>query len=320
MSLISVIIPYLNEADGIIKCCGFIDNLAKSKAYETEVIFVDDGSTDNTSEIIAEYNFLQCEIVKIITLSKNFGSHAAIRAGIKEATGDYITYIGADLQEPPDMIEKMLALILDGYDAIYIERAATKRSFFEKAFSSTFSALMRRFAVKNYGSGGINNIMFNRKILEYLNENQELNSSLMLQIVNAGFRYSTLKMDYLARTIGKSKWTFSKKMKLFIDSFVAFSFMPIRLVSIVGILMALFGFVYFLVILIGKIVNPASSVLGFPTLVSIMLLGFGITNISLGIIAEYLWRTYDSARKRPVYIISDLKIVKSENWREDADD
>ena len=127
--------------------------------------------------------------------------------------------------------------------------------------------------------------------------------------MDAGFKYYCVALDYKERIAGTSKWTLAKKIKLFIDSFVAFSFMPIRLVSIIGGGIFIVGLVIGLETIINKIFNP-SVPSGYSTLVSILALGFGITNISLGIIAEYLWRAYDAARKRPVFIISDEIVVK----------
>ncbi len=116
--------------------------------------------------------------------------------------------------------------------------------------------------------------------------------------------------DYLERRHGKSKWTLGKKIKLFIDSFVAFSFMPIRLVSILGVIMALLGFIFGVVLIVNKLVSPALIIEGYTTLAALILFTSGITNISLGVIAEYLWRAYDAARNRPTFIVADVCALK----------
>ena len=118
----------------------------------------------------------------------------------------------------------------------------------------------------------------------------------------------TLSLDYKERSIGISKWTLAKKIKLLIDSFVAFSYMPIRLVSLLGIAMFILGIVIGIVTMINKMCNPEVPI-GYSTIISIMAIGFGITNISLGIIAEYLWRAYDASRKRPAFIISSINTI-----------
>ena len=309
MDLVSIVVPFLNEESCILKYCDFIDCFSEGKPFEVEVVFVDDGSTDSTSQVISSYEFKNCKSVKLITLSKNFGAHAALRAGIFHASGDYTTYAGADLQEPEDMVSVMYENIKNGKDAVYIEKRSNRVNFVSRLFSSFYSSLIRRYAVKNFGKGGFNNIMFNDKIKQYLNSNIEANSSLILQIVDAGFKNAIVKMDYNARSAGVSKWTFSKKTKLFIDSFVAFSFAPIRFVSIMGISMSLIGFLYGFYIVISRFWVTA-PVPGYATLAVLLLFGFGITNISLGIIAEYLWRTFAAASNRPVFVVSEVKDVR----------
>lgn len=307
---ISVIVPFLNEEEGITQFCKALDEHQTKIDVPLELVFVDDGSVDNTLHKIKEYNFAAINRVKIITLSKNYGSHAAVRAGLLHASYDMATWMGSDLQEPLELLMLGYDKIKEGYDAVYFEKKTVKVSAFEKLFSNTYAWMMRKYAVKNFESGGINTIMINKKILTMINENIESNSSIILQILNAGYKHVTIPLDYKERAAGVSKWTLSKKMKLFIDSFVAFSFMPIRLVSIIGIVMFVLGIVLGIFTIVNKIINPAVPI-GYSTLAAIMALGFGITNISLGIIAEYLWRAYDAARKRPVFIISDIMDLKN---------
>lgn len=309
MKGISIIVPYLNESDCILDFCAHIEKKAQNIKCDVEVVFVDDGSNDDTSKLIADYNFIECKNIKIVKLSKNYGSHAAVRAGLQYVEYEYIIFMAADMQEPDDMLEQAYQKMEQGYDAVYIEKDEIKVGRVSRAFSLIYAWLMRTYAVKNYGSGGINNIMFNEKIKDYLNSHIESNSSLNLQIVEAGFKATTLKLKYKQRGAGKSKWTFGKKIKLLVDSFVAFSFMPIRLVSIIGIFIFFIGLVMGVITIVNKLTTP-NVPLGYSTIASIVALGFGITNISLGIIAEYLWRTYDAARNRPVFLVSNVEKIK----------
>jgi len=305
MDLITVIIPFLNEEDNMPRCCEFIDSFCADKDFSLEVIFVDDGSVDQSVEIIETYNFKYCNSVKTLRLTKNYGSHAAVRAGIQHAKGKYCVPISADLQEPSDMIDLMYLEIKRGYHVIYIEKRHVQVSLFNRIASVMYVSLMRRFAINNYGKGAINNFMFDRKVIDYLNTNIEPNSALNLQIINSGFKCKTLQMDYNRRNIGKSKWTFSKKLKLFIDSFVSFSYMPLHLVTALGTIMALFGGVWGLYIIV-RYFQIATPIPGYASLMAMLLFGFGTTNISLGILAAYLWRTFDAARKRPVFLINEI--------------
>ena len=148
-------------------------------------------------------------------------------------------------------------------------------------------------------------VLFNQKVRNELNKNIENNSSIFLQILTMGFQQATIDYNKIPRTGGKSKWTFSKKMKLLIDSFVGFSYVPIRLVSIIGMLMFISGILWSGYIIARKLItNDLAS--GWTMLLSTLLLGFGVTNIALGVIAEYLWRTLDASRKRPVFIIDEI--------------
>ena len=306
---LSVIVPFLNENDGIMMFCNSIDDYASNLSFPIEVVFVNDGSTDETTATLKEFVFKHVGKVKLINLSKNFGSHAAIRAGVMNAYYDNCTWLGCDLQEPMDLIKIGFEKLNDGYDAVYIDKKTIKIRKSERAFSKFYSYMMRKYAVKSYSSGGISVIVFNKKIKDLLNQNIESNSSIMLQIMDSGFKSMTISMNFNERVVGQSKWTLSKKIKVFIDSFVAFSFMPIRLVSLVGLFMFMLGFLVGVYTIVNKILNQTAP-LGYSTLLCAMAMGFGITNISLGIIAEYLWRAYDAARKRPVFIVSEIEELK----------
>ena len=303
----SIIVPFLNEEEGIEIFCSAIDNYAAELTFSIELVFVDDGSTDTTVALLDAYRFKNIERAQLVQLSKNFGSHAAIRAGLQQAYYPVCTWLGSDLQEPLDLIKKTFYLINEeSYDAVYVSKKSIVVSKWNRAFSKVYSHLMQKYAVSNYSSDGVSTIVFNKKIKELLNNNIESNSSIMLQIIDAGFRTTNLEMDFHERSAGKSKWTLSKKVKLMIDSFVSFSFAPIRLVSIIGMVMFFIGLVIGVITIINKVINFDSPA-GYTTLASLMALGFGITNISLGIIAEYLWRALDAARGRPVFIVSDTR-------------
>lgn len=303
---ISVIVPVLNEEKAIPIFCDTMDRYVLSLPFEVEFIFVNDGSTDSSLELLKNYRFKNAKKIKIINLSKNFGFHAAARAGIKNATYDLCTWFGVDLQEPLEILPiSYRKLTEESYEVVYFEKRTVKVSKVNRFFSKIYSHLMKKYAVKTYSSDGTATIAFGLKIKEFLNNNIESNSSLMLQIMDAGFKYDNVPLDYNERSAGESKWTFAKKVKLFIDSFVSFSFMPIRLVSIIGIIIFFVGVIIGIFTIVNKIANPVVP-LGYSTIASILALGFGVTNISLGIIAEYLWRTYDASMGRPVYIISDI--------------
>jgi polyisoprenyl-phosphate glycosyltransferase len=305
--LVSVIIPIFNEYEGVPFLVDSLNEFfGQQPGLNAEVIFVNDGSRDNTVQRLTEMKHVNYK-AKVISFSRNFGSHAALRAGISHASGDYICFNYADLQDPLELIIQMKNLMDEGNDIIWAQRESTKVSWGEKAFSKFYAYLMQKFAFKNFPEKGFDIVMFNKKVAAEVNKNVEANSSIFLQILGMGFRQTSITYKKRERKTGVSKWTLSKKIKLFIDSFVAFSYAPIRFVTIVGIIFFIIGCIWSAYIITRKLFFTYPFESGWPALMSILLLGFGITNISLGIIAEYLWRTLDASRKRQVFIIDDIK-------------
>jgi polyisoprenyl-phosphate glycosyltransferase len=302
---ISLIIPIFNEYEGIpflVKSLNEFFN--KNPHLQAEVIFVNDGSNDKSYARLKECEHSTYR-AKVINLSKNFGSHAALRAGIANATGERICFNYADLQDPLDLILSMDEKMADGADIVWAQRESTAVSIAEKTFSKAYAFMMRKFAIHNFPDKGFDIVMFNSKVAKEVNKNVEANSSIFLQILGLGYKQDCITYQKNERKHGVSKWTVAKKLKLFIDSFVAFSFAPIRLVSIVGITLFILGVSLTLYIIFRKIVYDDLAT-GWPAMISILMVGFGITNISLGIIAEYLWRTLDVSRKRPVFVIDEI--------------
>jgi glycosyltransferase involved in cell wall biosynthesis len=304
MTKISVVIPFLNESANIVNLCSELNSFFSSqKDFAAEVIFVDDGSSDDSVDLLKmqNHNFYEGKILK---LSKNYGSHAALRAGTLNSTGDIITFIYADLQDPLELISNMYKMHKNGFDIVWATRDSSKNSFAEKVFSKMYASLMQRFAISSFPEGGFDVVMFNDKIKKELNDNIEANSSIFLQILSLGFKQTSISYSKRERKMGETKWTLSKKIKLFVDSFVAFSYAPIRLVTYTGLGFALIGFLWAAYIL-ARAIFIGDLTPGWPALVAILMIGFGITNISLGMIAEYLWRTLDAARERKVFIIDE---------------
>ena len=303
---ISLVIPFLNEEENLPMICAALEEYLPSVGVPVEVVFVDDGSTDGSCAWLEQAEFRNFT-AKLVKFSRNFGSHPAVRAGFMNASAPNCVWLGADLQEPLEIIGEGYKRICEGYDLVLVQKNQVQVSKSEETFSRIYSAMIRKWAIPGYPEKGVNTIFFNEKVKNALNANPELNSSVVLQVISMGFRQTILNMDYRERQRGSSKWTFGKKLKLLIDSFVSFSFFPIRMVSVLGFIFAFAGALIALDLIIVKIFNIRPVTLGWPSLISILMLGFGITNISLGIIAEYLWRTLDAARARPVFIIDEVK-------------
>lgn len=304
---IAIIVPFLNEESNIPHLNDTIKsfvNLNRSISFET--IYVDDGSTDHSYETLLKEE--HTHPTSILKLSKNFGSHAALRAGIQVANAKHCCFLYADLQDPIENITSMYHMLSEGYDIVWAKRIEVEASLAERFFSKFYASLMRKFANPKFPENGYDNVMFTSKVARTLNMHIENHSSLFLQLLSFGYRQNHIEYVKKPRTRGETKWTFSKKLKLVIDSFIAFSYFPIRLVTLMGFLFFVLGLSWSTYLILRSIF-VGDLVSGWPMLMSVILLSFGLTNISLGIIAEYLWRTLDASRQRAVFIVDEKTTI-----------
>jgi dolichol-phosphate mannosyltransferase len=302
---LSIVIPFFNEEDNMEMLFTKLQETLDSFPHKTEVVLVDDGSTDQSVTNIIKFSY-KLEHLKVVQLSRNFGSIAALRAGVQEASGEYVVFLYADLQDPPVLITRLYDEITKGNDIVWASRSTENQRFIDRIFPMFYAWLMRRYAVPDFPENGFDVVMFNHKVKNELNKRPETHSSIFLQILQIGFRKTFITYTKIARKKGKSKWTFSMKLKLVVDSFVAFSYFPVRLVTIIGILMAFGGVIWLGAVLAFYFFGNLEIPLGWPALMSAVLIGFGVTNFSLGILAEYLWRTYDAAKQNTPFIISEV--------------
>ena len=273
--------------------------------FNFEYVFVDDGSEDNTLNELLKFKDKFLDKVKIVKLTGNFGTFNAILAGMNYATGDCSVILSADLQDPPELIPKMAKHWLRGIKLVIANRESREDSFIQKTISNLFHNLIRKFAIKNIPQGGFDLILFDKKISQQIIKMNQKNTHLIYLI-------STLKYDYVSipytrkkREIGKSKWTFSKKIKLFIDTFVSFTYLPLRIISIGGIFLGLISISYAALIVFNKM-NGNIEISGWSATMVTLLIVSSFQMISIGVIGEYLWRTLDASRNRPNYIVDKI--------------
>lgn len=298
---ISIIIPVYYESSAVATAYETIKAELAKESYDYELIFVDDGSRDDSFDYISSIAQRDKNVVAI-KFASNCGSHIAIRAGLEHATGDYTCFIACDMQEPPALMFKLLAELKDPIEIVWAVRNSRKDKFTTILFAKLFYFLARLIVSKNIPPSGASMFMITKKVVKNLNLFDERNLTLEGLFATIGFKSKHVMYEREMRKQGKSKWTISKKVKLFIDFFVAYSNKPIRFVSLMGIIFSLLGFLWTIYI-VGRALFIGDLTQGWPALMSIILIGFGITNISLGIIAEYLWRALDEVRKRPKYIV-----------------
>jgi len=306
---ISLIIPFLNESETLPALIAEISKFLTSPDLPAiEVIFVDDGSTDASFEILQSATLTFP--ARLVRLSKNFGTHVALRAGISIAAGRLITNNYADLQDPLDLIPQLHNLCQSGADIAWACRGSTKYKLSQRTFSLLYAWLVRLIIAPKFPEMGLDIFMINRKIKDELDQNPERNSSIVLQIMKLGFTQKSLYYTKQDRKIGTSKWTLAKKFKLVVDTFVPFSLAPLRLISAIGV-----GFIVASVILFASWVSGVlpshSGFEGWMGIICVLCLGFGATNISLGIMAEYLWRGLDSGRKQKPYTVDSILELQS---------
>ncbi|MDF2437258.1 MAG: glycosyl transferase family 2 [Bacteroidota bacterium] len=304
MPKISFIIPcYFNEQNIPVTSAELIDNEKNFAADVTfEYIFVDDGSKDNTYNELVKFHSAYPHKVKIIKLAGNVGSYNAILAGMNYSTGDCNVIIAADLQDPLDLVPKMYDYWSKGVKFVIANRKDREESFGQKIFSNTYHYLMRKFALDNIPPGGFDFVLFDKQLCKQVVDINESNTNTIYLLSWLNYDFVSIPYIRKKREIGKSRWTLKKKVKLFVDSFVSFSYAPIRLISLIGILLGLSAFAYGIAIIIAKFTGNI-PVSGWSSMMVVVLFVSAFQMTALGIIGEYVWRTNDSARKRPNFII-----------------
>ena len=304
MDKVSIIVPiYYNELNIPHLYEQMKEKILSRTDFEAEIVCVDDGSKDGSYKALLELREKD-DRFKVVKLSRNFGSHTAILAGFAHATGDCMTMVAADLQEPLEIIIEMYEKWKQGKKVVIAVRKDREDGFFQKLFSNTYYSLMQKYALKDMPSGGFDCFFIDKKVRDVLVSMNEKNSSIIGQVLWAGFEMDKIYYVRKKREIGESKWTLSKKIKLFIDSFMAFSYVPIRFISTLGIFISIVGFILAVFLIVNKFMFNV-PVQGWTTMMITLLMLSGIQMLTLGVIGEYLWRNFDESRGRPTYIVEE---------------
>lgn len=309
MDKISVIVSCYNEEKALPL---FYEEMEKvrTKDFEGidfEYIFVDDGSKDNTLKEIKELKDKD-DKVRFISFSRNFGKEAAMFAGIEASTGDYVTLMDADLQDPPALLRKMYDTIKnDGYDCVGTRRVTRKgeppiRSFFARMFYK----IINKMSDIEMVDGARDYRLMTRQVIEAIKSLKEYNRYSKGLWSFVGFKTKWLEYENVERIAGETKWSFWKLFKYALEGITAFSTTPLIISSIVGVLFCLIAFIMILVIVIRTLAfgDPTS---GWPSMVCIIFFVSGIQLFSLGIIGQYLSKTYLEVKDRPIYIVKETE-------------
>ncbi|MEG0239396.1 MAG: glycosyltransferase family 2 protein [Anaerorhabdus sp.] len=306
MSVLSIVVPVYYNEDNLIPLYNdlyekVLTKLDKEDDYE--IVMVDDGSQDNSwnvmSDLAKKDNKIHC-----IRLSRNFGEHAANLCGFSNSIGDCAVLKAADLQEPSEIILEMFESWKKGNNVVLAVRKDREEGFSQKLFSNTYYWLVRKLALKNMPKTGFDRYLLDRKVIKALELLDEKNSSLQLQILWCGFKTDCIYYVRKQREIGKSKWTLAKKVKLVVDSLVSFSFAPIKFITFIGFASFVLSCIWGIKVLIDKFTGKI-AVAGYTSLAILILAFSGLILLTLGILGEYIWRSMDASRNRPVYIVEE---------------
>lgn len=308
MDKISVVVSCYNEQEALPLFYEEITKVAnKMKNAEFEFIFVNDGSKDKTLEVIKKFRSTD-ERVKYISFSRNFGKEAAMYAGLKKASGDYVAIMDADLQDPPKLLVEMYdTLSKKEYDCVATRRVSRKgeppiRSFFARLFYKLINKISKAEIV----DGARDFRLMTRQMVDAIISMEEYNRFSKGIFGWVGFNTKWIEYENVERAAGETKWSFWKLFKYSIEGIIAFSTAPLVISTIMGIL---FCFVAFLMIIfiIAKTLIYGDPVSGWPSMVCIMLFVGGIQLFCIGIIGQYISKTYLEVKKRPIYIIKETE-------------
>jgi len=309
--LVTLIAPAFNEADNVAGLVRFFREIRTAYTHlDFELVVVDDGSTDGTARALLDALDGDADSARVATLSRNFGSHAAITAGLALSRGDCAMTLSADLQEPLEAIGQFLQAWRDGNDVVWGVRAtrAVPKGV-GNMLSRWFSAVFQRMSsIPTYPQEGPSQILVSRPVIDTVNAMPENNRNVFGIVAWVGFRQTTIRFEQLPRPAGVSKWTTKKKIRLVVDSFVEFSAAPFLFTFLLGLGVIGLGVAGILAALVVALVTLSAPATWAVILGSVFLLG-GLNLSALGGFGEYLWRAGDDARRRPVYILSGVTDV-----------
>lgn len=308
--LITIIIPAYNEEETLPDIISRLTKLAKRiDNYDFEFLFVNDGSRDHTSDLLSSFA-KQDPRVSYINLSRNFGKEIAVAAGIDHAQGDAAVIMDADGQEPPEVIPKMIKWWEQGYDDVYAKRNRKKDSAVRRFTSHTYYRTLQKATRVPIQIDTGDFRLLNRRCLEALRQFRESSRQNKALFSWIGYRKKEITFDHASRTAGQTKWKFgllspgNSLINLAIDGFTSFTTIPLRLITVAGMVISLLTFIYIIIILFQALLG-VPRIGGFNTLLIAVLFLGGIQMLSLGIIGEYIGRIFIETKGRPLYLIQD---------------
>ena len=305
MKTISILIPAYNEEPVLDKLFHRLANLANdTKGYNFEFLFVNDGSKDKTLDLIKDYADADPR-VSYINLSRNFGKEIGMIAGLDHVTGDATVIIDADLQDPPELIPKMIKLWEEGYDDVYAKRKSREgETWFKKSTSKLYYKTLQsvtRIPIQE-DTGDFR--LLDRRVVEALKQFRESQRNTKAMFSWVGFHKKEILYDRDPRAAGETKWNYIKLVELAIDGITSFTTAPLRISTYAGVGISFLAFIY-LIFLIIRTAFFGADLAGYPSMMAVILFLGGVQLLSLGIIGEYVGRIFNESKQRPLYLIEE---------------
>jgi dolichol-phosphate mannosyltransferase len=313
---VSVVVPVYFNAETLPALAERLRAAARDADWDTEVLFVDDGSGDGSWAKISEIAWAWPQ-ARGVRLTRNFGSQMAIVAGLQASTGDAAVVLSADLQEPPELLAELVRAWRGGATAVFAVRRSRPEPWPVRAAAGIYYRALKRLAFEEMPAGGFDCFLVGRPAIDFLVSNREVHASIPGLLLWSGFPSALVPYDRVAREGGRSRWTFAKKLKYFIDSIVSFSYAPLRGMSVAGAFLAILAFGYAALLVVLKIVR-GQPIQGWTSLMVALAFFSGVQLLSLGILGEYLWRALDAARGRKRFLVRETTRDSNAN-RETAD-
>jgi len=301
---ISILIPAYNEEEVLRHLYERLGKLAESTPhYDFEFLFVNDGSRDKTLEIIESYAEKDKRIA-YINLSRNFGKEIAMIAGLDYVTGDATVIIDADLQDPPELIPKMIKYWEDGYDDIYARRnSRAGETWFKKITSETFYKVLQKSTNVPIQQDTGDFRLLDRRCVEALKKFRESQRYTKGMFSWIGYNKKEILYDRDPRAAGETKWNYLKLINLAIDGITSFTTAPLRIASVLGMTVSFAAFIYIIYLVVRTIASGGSDLAGYPSMMAVILFLGGVQLLSLGVIGEYVGRIFNETKQRPLYFI-----------------
>lgn len=299
----SIIAPIFNESGNIQELYRRITDVLESNDEPWEIILIDDGSTDNSADLIREYAERD-DRIKPVIFARNFGHQIAVTAGLDYSRGDAVVIIDSDLQDPPEVILDLITKWKEGYEVVYAIRAEREgESWFKLFTASLFYRLITKITDVNIPLDAGDFRLLDRKVVKVLNQMREKHRFLRGMSAWVGFRQTGVPYRRAARQVGETKYPFRKMFRLAINAVTSFSYFPLQLATYIGFIAAGLSILSIPVVIAIRLWGTETPLLGqATTLIAVLFLG-GVQLISLGILGEYIGRLYDEAKGRPLYIV-----------------